>query len=229
MARLPRLYAPAVVQYLVQRPIAGRRLFDEADDYVLFIDLLGEAVRGHGVALHAFVLLPDEVRLLATPSAADAIPRLMQAIGRRYVPYLNRRSGRVGALWERRYRSTLIDAGPWLLASMRHIEQRPVVAAGVAHAERWQWSSYAHHVGAGRQDFLSDHAGYWALSDTPFERQAAYRRFAEELADVASSEAIDAAVERGWILGDPAFVERLDGLASRRGRPLGRGRKPLPR
>lgn len=228
MARLPRLYAPATVQYVVQKPVAGRELFVDAADYTLFLDLLQDAVRTHGVALHAYVLMPREIRLLATPSRPESIARLMQAIGRRYVPHLNRRTNRDGPLWDRRYRSTLIDADEFLLPSMRHVEGRPVAASLVGEAAAWPWSSHGHHVGREQQPFVSDHARYWALSDTPFERQAAYRDLAAMPLSEEAAGRIHAAVERGWALGGSSFVAALDESVNRRAQPLKRGRKRAP-
>jgi putative transposase len=228
MARLPRLYAPAIVQHIVQRPSDGRVLFVDADDYRLFIALLAEAVVTHGLALHAYVLLPTQFRLLATPRDPGAIARAMQSIGRRYVVHLNRRTGRSGPLWDRRYRSTLIDADRWLIPSMRFIERLPATAGTVATPGQWPWSSHGHHVGREQQAFLNDHAAYWALSNTPFERQALYGALVEAPVDEALAERIEQAVERGWVLGDAAFVAAVAGVLNRRGAPLARGRRPKP-
>ncbi len=223
MARLARLYAPDVVQHVLQRPVRGRVLFTDAADYERFTDLLGKAVRDHAIDLHAYVLLPSQVRLLATPSTAEAIPRAMQAIGRTYVPYLNRKT-QGGALWYRRYRSTLIDAERYLLAVMRHVEAQPVAESLVAQPADWRWSSHAHHVGSGQLAFVHDHAAYWALSDMPFERQAAYRRLLDDPPDADLVAQIDTTVDAGWVLGDAAFRTALDALATRRTGPLSRGR-----
>ncbi len=224
MARLPRLYAPGIVQHIVQRAIDGRRLFVDADDYALFVDLLEEAVRVHALELHAYVLLPDEVRLLGTPRQAESTARVMQAIGRRFVPHMNRRTSRSGPLWDRRYRSTLIDADEYLIASMRHIERKPVAAALVDAPSEWRWSSYGHHVGLEQQTLIRDHPLYWALSDAPFERQAAYRAIADRHGDGDLETRIETAVDRGWVFGSAAFASTVEGQANRRVGPLPRGR-----
>jgi putative transposase len=228
MARLPRLYAPAIVQHVVQRPADGRRLFVDADDYLFFTALLADAVRAHGVALHAYVLLPLQFRLLATPRDAEAIARTVQAVGRSYVPHLNRRTGSLGPLWGHRYRSTLVDADAFLIPSMQFVERQPVADAMVATPDQWRWSSHGHHAGHEQQPFLHDHARYWALSDTPFERQAIYRALAEAPADAQLDRRIESAADHGWILGDAAFVASIESGLNRRGSPLPRGRPRLP-
>jgi putative transposase len=224
MARLPRLYAPLIVQHVAQRPADGRALFVDDDDYALFTELLATAVREHALALHAYVLLPSQIRLLVTPKGAESIGRAMQSVGRHYVPHLNRKTGRIGPLWDRRYRSTLIDADAYLLAAMCSIEQKPVAEGHVAAPAQWRWSSHGHHIGREQHTIVSDHALYWALSDTPFERQALYRQLCDAPFDAAVAERIERAVERGWLLGDEAFVARIEGRLNRRGKPLQRGR-----
>jgi len=224
MARLPRLYAPSIAQHVAQRVADGRIAFIDDEDYLLFTGLLSEAVSSHGVALHAYVLLPSQIRLLATPPDAGAIGRVMQFIGRRYVPHLNRRTGRSGALWERRYRSTLIDPDVHLLEAMRYIERQPVAEGLATGPEQWRWSSHGHHVGREQQPFVNDHFRYWSLSDTPFERQANYRALVDLPLDPAALGRIERAVDRGWALGDANFLSTLAGELNRRAGPLRRGR-----
>jgi putative transposase len=64
------------------------------------------------------------------------------------------------------------------------------------------------------------------LGNTPFERQAAYRRLADEGVPPAVAERIEDATEHGWLLGGDAFAARLGGAANRRVAPLARGRRP---
>ena len=57
----------------------------------------------------------------------------------------------------------------------RYIELNPVRAGIVADPSEYAWSSYAHHVGSKSDPVITDHPLYWALGNTPFEREAAYR------------------------------------------------------
>ncbi len=224
MARLARLHAPGIPHYVVQRAAPGRTVFADDDDYRHFVALLADAVREHGVALHAYALVPDEVRLLATPPDAASLSRLVQAIGRRYVPFVNRRGGRDGPLWRGRFRSTLIDPDAFLIAAMLHVEQRPRALGVVPDGGGWHWSSERHHAGEEQQSFVVDHARYWSLSNTPFERQALYREALATLQPPALAARIDQAVDRGWALGDAAFVDAISASATRRATPRRPGR-----
>ena len=44
--------------------------------------------------------MTNHVHLLLTPSDAQAVSRMMMALGRRYVPYINATYQRSGTLWE---------------------------------------------------------------------------------------------------------------------------------
>ena len=49
-------------------------------------------------------------------SRSDAAPRVIIALGRRYVQYINTTYRRTGTLWDSRYKSSLIQAETYLLA-----------------------------------------------------------------------------------------------------------------
>lgn len=235
MARLARLYAPSIPQYVVQRAADGRSICVDNADYAFLLETLEQAVHRHGLALHAYVLLSTEFRLLATSDAPGSLPGVIQDIGRRYVPYANARAGRPGALWHGRFRSTLVDPAASLLAVMRHLERRPVATGAASEPGAWRWSSHAHHVGDRSDPFVQDHAAYWALDDTPFGRQAAYRAALDAPPERAidQSDPIEAAVRRGWAFGEEAFIDAMAGLANRRvvarrpGRPRRTGLSPF--
>ena len=62
------------------------------------------------------MLITNHPHLLVTPRHEDSLPRTMQALGRRYVRYVNTANGRIGTLWEGRYRAAPIDSEAYFLA-----------------------------------------------------------------------------------------------------------------
>lgn len=69
--------------------------------------------------------MTNHVHLLLTPGQAESVPRLIIALGRRYVQYINTTYRRTGTLWDSRYKSSLIHAETYLLACQRYIELNP--------------------------------------------------------------------------------------------------------
>ena len=84
MPRQPRFWFPGAALHVVQRGNNRAPVFVDDDDRHPFVDDLLVATCKHRVAVHAYVLMTNHVHLLATPLAADAMPRTMQTAGRRY-------------------------------------------------------------------------------------------------------------------------------------------------
>ena len=224
MARLPRLVVPNHLHHLVARGNNDQHIVLDDVDCQHFLSSLRDSAQRSGVAIHAYVLMPSRVQLMATPSDAEGLGKLMQAIGRHYVPYFNARHGRSGNLWEGRFRATVMEADTYFLACAQLIEQQPVVAGIVSDPLAYAWSSYAHHSGARREVWLADHPAYWALGNTPFEREAAYQQLAQASGSSERIAEIEAATRKAWPLGTEEFRRRLGKLTDRRLEPARRGR-----
>jgi putative transposase len=217
------LTIPGFPHHVIQRGSDRRAIFIDDADRERYLATLREIAAPVGVAIHAYVLMPNHIHLLVTPPLDGDVGRVVQSLGRRYVRWFNGRHGRTGALFEGRYRSTVVDADRYLLACMRYIELNPV-RAGLAHGPaEFRWSSHAHHVGRAVDPLVNDHPVYWALGNTPFERQAAYRHLFEHEPPDDELAAIRRATHGGWLLGTPEMAARLASnrrpLARRAGRP----------
>ncbi len=226
MARLPRLTLPGHPHHVIQRGNNRQAIFATTADRQMMLDLLDENARKFNVAIHAYVLMDNHFHLLATPQTLDGLPQMMQAVGRRYVRYFNDNQRRTGTLWEGRYKSTLIQTERYLLACMAYIDLNPVRAAIAVRAQDFAWSSHAHYIGLHIDKLVTPHALYWNLGNTPFAREAAYAELVQAGVSNAQQAALTDSALRGWALGDPDFVKRLQKLTERRvskseaGRPL---------
>ncbi len=179
MARLPRLAAAGLAHLLSQRGHDGRAIFVDRADREDYVRLLREAAAPHRVAVHAYALTDSEVLLLATPAEAAGLSAMMQALGRRYVTRFNRRHGHTGTLWDGRFRATVIEPGQHLAACICFVELAPVRCGLVREAQDHPWSSARNHLGQASDPLVADHPLYWAIGNTPFEREAAHRRLLE--------------------------------------------------
>ena len=191
-------------------------IFADTQDFATMMALLAENAHKFAVAVHAYVLMDNHFHLLATPATAEALPLMMQAVGRSYVRYFNQRHGRTGTLWEGRYRSTLIETERYLLACMVYIDLNPVRAGMVALPAAWPWSSHAHYLGQRVDKLVTPHALYWALGNTPFAREAAYAGLVQAGIGSGDQAALTEAALSGWALGDAEFVAELQKKSPRR-------------
>jgi putative transposase len=226
MARLPRLTLPGHPHHVIQRGNNRQAIFASAADRQMMLDLLDENARKFSVAIHAYVLMDNHFHLLATPQTLDGLPQMMQAVGRRYVRYFNGSQQRSGTLWEGRYKSTLIQTERYLLACMAYIDLNPVRAGMVTQARDYPWSSHAHYIGMRTDKLVTPHPLVWALGNTPFAREAAYAELVQAGITAGQQQALTDSALRGWALGEPDFVKKLQKMTERRvskstaGRPL---------
>lgn len=224
MARLPRLVVPHQPHHVIQRGNDRQLIFRDADDYHAFLKWLREATKQFKVAIHAYVLMPNHLHLLATPSDKLGLGRMMQWIGRYYVPYFNHKYSRIGTLWQGRYRATVIDSERYFMTCSAYIELNPVRAGLGSSPSDHEWSSYAHHVGMRSDPLITDHALYWALGNTPFDREAAYKAMVEQGLTADEIATVTDATSKGWALGPEKFKLLLEKQGHRRVSPAKRGR-----
>lgn len=224
MARQPRLILPNQPHLIVQRGNDNQRIFRDDEDHERFLAWLKECARFYKVAVHAYVLMPSYVIVLATPADEEGLALMMQKVGRYYVPWFNGKYGRSGTLFQGRFRTAIVDAVPWLLACSRHIELAPVREQLAAGALDHRWSSYAHHAGVRADGLITDHMLYWSLGNTPFQREAAYTALVEQGSGADEGALIDAALGKGVPVGSRDFMAELEKKTRRRILPAKRGR-----
>lgn len=227
MARLPRLILAHQPHHVILRGNNRQAIFFSDLDREFLLSALKEVAHQHGVAIHAYVLMDNHLHLLATPTAAESLSRMMQSLGRRYVGWFNARHQRSGTLWEGRFRAGLIEGDRHLLACMRYIELNPVRAGLCTDPSQWPWSSAAHHLGLARNALVTEHEMYWSLGNTPFEREHAYRDFMAQGVGPAEQARFTDAALRGRPVGSEAFLKPLavDHAAVVAPRPRGRPKK----
>ena len=210
--------------HVIQRGNDRQCVFRDVEDYQIFLGWLREGAKSFGVAIHTYVLMPNHLHLLATPEEHDSLAQMMQKLGRYYVPYFNHKYERFGTLWQGRYRTSVVDSERYFLICSRYIELNPVRASLVVGPADNPWSSYAHHAGLKSDPLVIDHTLYWALGNTPFQREAAYIAMVAQGMTSGDMRTINDAVLKGWPLGSDAFKAHLQRTAQRQVLPAKRGR-----
>ena len=224
MARQPRLILPNQPHLIIQRGNDNQHICRDDADHERLLGWLKECARFYKVAVHAYVLMPDRMILLATPVDDTGLALMMQKVGRLYVPWFNNKYGRSGTLFQGRFRTSLVDAAPYLLACSRYLELAPVVAGLAAAPLDCRWSSYAHHAGVRPDPLVTDHMLYWGLGNTPFQREAAYSELVQQGYGSDEGDLIATALAKGWPVGSHAFKAELEKKTQRQILPAKRGR-----
>ncbi|OOG24914.1 transposase [Thioalkalivibrio denitrificans] len=219
MARMPRIVIPGQPLHVIQRGNNRADVFFQRSDYLRYLNDLREAAERYGCAIHAYVLMTNHVHLLLTPDHEQGPAHMMQAVGRRYVRYVNTRHGRTGTLWEGRYKSVVVDSENYLLACSRYIELNPVRAGMVTHPGEYSWSSYGCNARGVADNLITPHPVYRALGPSAAEREAAYGALFGGLLESRTLKEIRDATHAGMVLGGKRFRKEVEAAL---GRPVAR-------
>ena len=227
MPRRPRIQLDRVPLHIVQRGHNREACFFAEADYRHYLHWLGEALAETECELHAYALMTNHVHLLLTPRKAEAVPRLIMSLGRRYVQYINRTYDRAGTLWDSRYKASVIQAQSYLLTCQRYIELNPLRAAIVDDPAHYRWTSYRHNALGQADGVVAPHPLYKAMGTTARARQTAYRALFRTPLDSDAIDDIRLALNQNQPLGNSRFYAQIEKRLGERRKARPRGRPAL--
>ena len=216
MARIPRIVVPGQALHIIQRGNNRQAVFYRVEDYCFYLETLQQAAVLHGCAIHAYVLMTNHVHLLATPECTEGPSRMIQAIGRRYVHYVNRCYRRTGTLWEGRFKSALINLERYFFTCVRYIELNPVRAGMVEHPGDYRWSSYRFNATGHQDAVITPHPLYEQLGSDTGARRSAYRGLFAGHIDEVDLDRLRKGTDKGEVIGNDRFREQMQALMERR-------------
>ncbi len=137
---------------------------------------------------------------------------MMKSLGERYVRYVNRRYTRTGALWEGRYRSSLVQSERYLMVCHRYIELNPVRARMVAEPNHYPWSSYRCNAHGEASTLVTPHELYCRLGNDVRSRALAYRALFDEALSDDTLKLLRQASQGSFTLGNIEFTDYVANL-----------------
>lgn len=224
MPRKPRFFLPQVPVHMMVRGNSRGVVYAEEEDYLSYLSFLSEGAALYECSVHAYVLMTNHVHLLVSSEHVESLSKLPQYIGRKYVPYFNRKYGRSGTLWEGRFKANSIDSEPYLLTCYRYIESNPVRAKMVAAPGEYKWSSYRCNADGEKNTIITPHSLYSRLGGTGAQRQRQYRELFDTLT-TQQTEALRSGLQTGTPIGGERFIAEIEKLTgskvgyAKRGRP----------
>jgi hypothetical protein len=143
---------------------------------------------------------------LAVERGPTKLSRVMLALQSAYTQWFNRRHGRVGHLFQGRYKAFLIEKDRYLLALVRYIHRNPLEAGLVTRAEDYTWSSDRYYRLRKPPDWLDVDRVLPLLGPT---RRIATARYRKLMGDQMEESYEDVKSYAQAIKGDEAFADRV--------------------
>ena len=138
----------------MSRGNARMAIFLDDADYRQFLRILGDVAAGFDLECWNYCLMPNHYHATIRPRG----PNLSEAIRRLnsvYAQWWNRRHGRVGHVFQGRFKAQIVAHDDYLLTLSRYVVMNPVRAGLAKDAAAWRWSSYRAMAGlAEMPDFL---------------------------------------------------------------------------
>lgn len=206
MARPLRLEVAGALYHITARGDRREPIYDDDADRVVFLQLLGDVCQRYNWLCHAYCLMGNHYHLLVeTPE--DNLSQGMRQLNGVYTQQYNRRHGRVGHVFQGRYKAILVDKDSYLLELARYIVLNPVRAHMVRTAVDWPWSSYRATLGL-QQPTAGIYVD-WLLAAFGAERGPAIEAFEHFVAAGNGQPSPWQALKNQIFLGDEHFVAKM--------------------
>ncbi|USE36350.1 transposase [Endozoicomonas sp. SCSIO W0465] len=174
MSRPLRIQYAGALYHVTSRGNERKAIYREEVDFNLFLDVLAEVCDRFNWVIHSWCLMTNHYHLVVETPDGNLSAGMRQLNGV-YTTRFNRRYGRVGHLFQGRYKAILVDKSAYLLELSRYVVLNPVRARMVDHPGDWLWSSYRYTLGELHSpDWLATDAMLLQFSDN---RERACERF----------------------------------------------------
>ena len=206
MARQLRVEFPGTLYHVTSRGNARQRIFDDNEDREQFLAVLQEVVLRFNWLCHAYCLMDNHYHLMVETVDANLSEGLRQLDGV-YTQRFNRAHGRVGHVFQGRYKSILVEKQSYLLELCRYVALNPVRAGITKDPGKYLWASYRSTAGlSNTPPFLSTDWILRQFAPVPSEARRLYRQFVREgIGKPSPWEALTARC----IMGSRIFIEKV--------------------
>ena len=203
MARPLRIQFAGALYHVTSRGNRQEAIFDDDGDRAAFLDILAGVVGRFGWLCHAYCLMRNHYHLL-TETPEPNLSRGMRQLNGVYTQRYNARHGKLGHVFQGRFKAVLIEKQSHLLEVCRYVVLNPVRAGLVTQARQWRWSSYAATAGLRMgPDFLTTG---WVLTQFDKQQSVAQREYRQFVREGMGKESPFQGLIGGFILGGEQFV-----------------------
>ena len=146
MSRPLRIEYAGALLHVTSRGNERKPIYRNDADFQLFLNTLSEVCDQFNWVIHSFCLMTNHYHLVVETPDAN-LSKGMRQLNGVYTVRFNRKYGRVGHLFQGRYKSILVDKDAYLMELSRYVVLNPVRAKMVKSPDEWPWSSYCYTTG----------------------------------------------------------------------------------
>ena len=134
MARPLRLEFAGALYHITSRGDRREAIYEDDADRHMFLSLLDQVCEAHNWLCHAYCLMGNHYHIIIeTPNAN--LSKGMRQLNGMYTQRFNHKHGKVGHVFQGRYKAILVEKQAYLLELARYIVLNPVRAGMVRTAK----------------------------------------------------------------------------------------------
>lgn len=206
MSRPLRLELAGGVYHVTSRGDGREDIYLSDADRLAWLDVFGQVCKRFNWVCHAWCQMSNHYHILIETPEANLSQGMRQLNGV-YTQRFNRVHGRVGHVFQGRYKAILVERDSYLLELARYAVLNPLRAGMIKRLETWPWSSYLATCGQTPvPDWLQPD---WILAQFGRQRASAIRKYVEFVHEGARLPSVWTQLQGQIYLGSEAFVKKM--------------------
>ena len=143
--------------HIYNRGVNRQAIFFGERNYRFFIERLRHYFQPEWVDIAVYCLMPTHYHLLIQSHTDDFGREVMQPFVTSYTKAVNKEQGRIGPLFQGKYKANLVNSDAYLRNVTRYIHRNPIEAGYVERLTEWPYSSYPDFIGLRNGSLPSSH------------------------------------------------------------------------
>jgi putative transposase len=237
MARPLRLEFAHALYHVTARGDRREDIYHDDSDRQAWLTVLAQVCKRFNWTVHAYCLMSNHYHLLVETPEANLSAGMRQLNGV-YTQLTNRAHGRVGHVFQGRFKAIVVDKEGYLLELARYVVLNPVRAGMVQDPSQWPWSSYGAMLAPGwlpGADWLATDKllAYFAPEQPTLDREKAQQRYVNHVREGIGLPSVWENLSGQVYLGNEKFVNKMSAMAEQslqnpQGTRAGRSRLEIP-
>lgn len=213
MSRPLRLELAGGLYHVTSRGDGREDIYLTEADRRVWLEVFGQVCKRFNWVCHAWCQMSNYYHLLIETPEANLAQGMRQLNGV-YTQRFNRAHGRVGHVFQGRYKAILVERDSYLPELARYVVLNPLRAGMVKRLETWPWSSYLATCGQAPVPAWLQPDG--VLAQFGRQRSSAIRKYVEFAHEGARLPSVWTQLQGQIYLGSESFVKKMQAQIEKR-------------
>lgn len=213
MSRSLRIEYEGAWYHVMNRGRRREQVFNEDEDYLLFMKMLRKCSILFKIEIHAYSLMPNHYHLLVHTPKGN-LSRSMRHLNGVFTQMINKKYKYEGSLFKGRYKAIIVEEETYFLELIRYIHKNPTKAKLVENAVEHKWTSHRGYM-------VNKERPEWLKVEKGLEYFSRHEKLAQRKLDVFIKDEVPVEIESKldsirWpiMFGGEKFKEKIKNIVA---------------